>query len=174
MKKYFKKTQIIFLILVAFGLQSCDYGLGLFIRNYEQEPVDIQVKYFHKIEPHTFDSIKYAESIITSGDLDIDLLNKSFAVEQIDSASYHLKLPGKSIVYFEPVYFGHNIYYVVVNQSDTLWLSNNNDKMLEILKEKGLYEHRSIFTWSKLILNIKMNEIKEVIKAVKSDGGEKD
>ncbi|HPI20492.1 MAG TPA: hypothetical protein PKY56_08980 [Candidatus Kapabacteria bacterium] len=165
MKKYLKKTQIKILILIAFGLQSCDYGLGLFIRNYEQEPVGIQVKYFYKIEPHTFDSIKYAESIIPSGDLDIDLLNKSFAVEQIDSVSFHLKLPGKSTVYFEPVYFGPNIYYLIVNQSDTLWLSDKNEKMFEILKEKGLYEHRSIFTWSKLIFNIKMKEIKEVIKS---------
>ena len=161
MKNYIKKFFEITLTSALISLQSCDYGTGLYVRNYEKEPVKIYVKYTgYDVNQ---DSVLYTNSIIKSSKTSLKRLDKSIKFDLLNTNKFTFEMPQNSTVYLDPFGFGFNIDLVVLNGVDTIHFENDQMKFVKFLERKDLFEWRSISVWEKLILNIKLEELKQAI-----------
>ncbi len=158
------KNGVISSIVLTLFLCSCDVNYFLFVRNYKQEPVKINVSYFDEefLSKRLYlnytvrqDSICYIDEIVDDQKIS-NVLAKCdgyIDLECLDSNSYHTYLPGKSTVLVKPVLIAFCVNRVIINDSDRndtiiFWGKGKNYKdYIEKgrLNIKGFFLFRNIY-----------------------------
>lgn len=122
------------IIVLGVFLTGCaSLGDNFFIRNYEDQAVNIKYIYYtsdniteskkFRYQPKSYVLIsdtllkkKVIRQFPYKSDLHFDSLN----VQMIDSISYQFDMPAKSTIRIAPIYYGDNIEYIIINNTDTI------------------------------------------------------
>lgn len=165
------KNKAKFLIFSTMFLYSCDVGCFLFVRNYKQKPIKIEVFYFsEEFLSKRQASIKMKDSICFIKEIQDNLKLSArekcdgyLDVKDIDSNSYYVHLPQKSTLLVRPVLAVSCVNKLIISDStrnDTIvfWGGNQNYKKYirrGQLKIKGFFLFKSPY-----IVDIKNSYLK--------------
>ncbi len=169
---------VVILIAVLFLTGCTSYGSNFFIRNYEENAITIQYKYFE------FDNISKSivfdyqpkDFVLQSNQILPNKVLKNFPykaskyfdtipVRKIDSLNYTFNIAPKNTIHISPVFmYGDNIEFIVLNNTDTIKFKSDYPNVeAEELYVNKLFQGKGVFVGQRFILNLKLDKIKAIL-----------
>ena len=174
-----KKINHIIIIASIFLVSCGSLGQNFFIRNYEDQLVNIEYKYYDndnitnstqfRFQPESF--VLFSDTLLNkkpirqfpyNSHLYFDTLN----VEVIDSTTYQFEMPARSTIRIAPVYWGNNIKCIIINKTDTIkFITDYPCIENEEFKTQGLIKYKPRLVGdSYYLLDVRQDEISEILK----------
>jgi hypothetical protein len=139
-----KTTQTI--LLFGIFLTGCSsLGDNFFIQNYEEQPIQIEYSYYtYDNGTNTTDFAYPPKNYVLMSDTMVTkkvirqfpykswLYFDTLAVSMIDSLTYQVEMPANSSLRIAPVYYGDNIAYVRIDETDTIQFSPEYPKVRNV------------------------------------------
>ncbi len=169
---------VIILINVIFLTGCTSYGSNFFIRNYEENTITIQYKYFEfdNISKSNVFDYQPKDFVLQSNQILSNKVLKNFPykaskyfdtipVQKIDSLNYTFSIAPQNTIHIAPVFmYGENIEYIILNNTDTIKFKSDypNVEAEELFDEK-LFQGKGLFLGQRYILNLKLVKIKAIL-----------
>jgi len=169
---------IIILFAVLFLTACTSYGSNFFIRNYEENTVTIQYKYFEfdNISKSTVFDYQPKDFVLQSNQILSNKVLKNFPykaskyfdtipVQKIDSLNYTFSIAPQNTTHIAPVFmYGENIEYIIINNTDTIKFKSDYPNVeAEALFDEKLFQGKGLFLGQRYILNLKLDKIKAIL-----------
>lgn len=176
---YMKIILVTSCLLLLFSCGS--YGTKFFINNYHSETVSVEYKYFDKGE--YADSIGFTYEPKTTIMLSDEIVSKKIIkkypfyntkeyfkpliVSEKANLTFNYNQPPNSTISIAPIHqYGTNIEYIIVNNLDTLWLTNESYDLL--IENKLALKKYSFIGNSYILINLNLSELNEMLRQLKT------
>lgn len=173
MKNYWIVAAVFFIV---FLLTSCSsLGENFFIRNYENETVNVKYIYNqYENDSSNFDFPTRNFVLVSDTILNKKVLNQfpykshlyfdTLKVNRIDRFIYELEIPAKSTIHISPIYYINNIDQIIINNSDTIRFVSEYPYVEngEFIDQRIIKYNPRLIGDSYYILNLKLKEIARI------------